>query len=576
MTLEEFQSILKKHKLDAYIVTRGNMFIGQDLLVEENRIQDLTGFTGSAGTLIVTPNKAFLCVDGRYDIQAAQQTNPAEVEILTGSRQNVYKWLNTLNNNKTYKVAYNSWTNGIKEVANWKRSFANITFIPDPSEIFDNNLNLKKTRVFEHKSEFAGVESIEKIAEITRYNQQQKLDAFLFTAADSVSWLLNLRSDALPDTPIFRAFALVDISGRVTVFADNIKLDFTPSPDIDFQPFKNLEKILKTYKKKSIGIDFDGAPQIIASLCEKHKVNYRNRFNPTLLSKAIKNPVEISGIEASHLRDGTTLCKFLYWLENNLSGLTELDVVTKLHEFRSQGENFWSESFGTIAGFGENGAIVHYQPTPETNRTLVPGSLLLLDSGAQYFDGTTDVTRTLPVGNPSSEMIDNFTLVLKAHIALASACFPQRANGVSLDKIARSVMWQQGKDYNHGTGHGVGCFLNVHEGPQNMGNLSSQHTIMENMILSIEPGYYKEGAYGIRIENLARVTAVENPDFSEPFHQFKILTLCPIDKRLVNKYLMSSGEISWLNNYHQEVFEKISPFLNKDETNWLKDACSPL
>lgn len=576
MTLEELQATLKKHKLDAYIITRNNMFIGQDLLDEENRILELTGFTGSAGTLIVTPQSATLIVDGRYKIQAVQEIDINKIQVLCHFNQSIYKWVGLNIGEKKAQIAYNSWTTPIEEPQRWQSSFPEITFIPDASEIFDNNLNLKTSNVFEHKIEFSGIESIEKIASITQYNQRQKLDAYLFTAADSVSWLLNLRSDCLPHSPIFRAYALVDKSGEVTIFSDNTKLDFEPQAGQIFLPFKSLEKVLKSYKKKNIGLDFETAPLAIKTLCDKFEVNTHRWFNPILRPKAYKNPIEIAGIEKAHLRDGTALCKFLYWFSNNSSGQTELDIVAKLHEFRSLQENFFSESFGTIAGFGSNGAIVHYQPKAETNQTLVPGSLLLLDSGAQYYDGTTDVTRTLTVGQPSQEMIDNFTLVLKAHLALASAYFPEQTNGIALDKIARSVMWRQGKNYNHGTGHGVGCFLNVHEGPQNMGNSSAQHTITENMILSIEPGYYKDENYGIRIENLARIIPVNNPDFTEPFYQFKILTLAPIDKRLVNKYLMSSEEISWLNNYHKEVFEKVSPFINKDEKTWLKDACSPL
>lgn len=276
------------------------------------------------------------------------------------------------------------------------------------------------------------------------------------------------------------------------------------------------------------------------------------------------------------MRDGVAMVRFLHWLSGNWPGKTELDVVKKLHDFRAQGENYWSESFGTIAAAGPDGAVVHYQPAAETDRKLEEGSLLLLDSGAQYFDGTTDITRTIALGTPSPEMCDNFTLVLKAHIALASQKFIDGTDGMSLDKIARSPMWNEGKDYKHGTGHGVGCFLNVHEGPQNIGMYSSSYPLRKNMILSVEPGYYQEGAYGIRIENLVRVAACEQTDFAKDFLEFKILTLCPVDKQPVNKYLMSSGEISWLNNYHKQVYERLSPFLNASEKNWLKDACSPL
>ena len=273
---------------------------------------------------------------------------------------------------------------------------------------------------------------------------------------------------------------------------------------------------------------------------------------------------------------GQSVIKFLYWLEHNWQGCNELDVVRKLHEFRAAEELFYSNSFETIAAFGPDGAIVHYQPTPQTNRELTADSVLLLDSGAQYYDGTTDITRTIAIGSPEKEIADSFTQVLKAHIAVASACFPENASGCALDGLARAQLWNFGKDYNHGTGHGVGCFLNVHEGPHSLSARNTGVPLKSGMISSIEPGYYKEGAYGIRIENLACIVNADNEEFPLPMLKFEPLTLVPIDKRLINKYLLNHHETAWLNQYHRRVFEEISPLLEPELQQWLEKACAPL
>ena len=289
--------------------------------------------------------------------------------------------------------------------------------------------------------------------------------------------------------------------------------------------------------------------------------------------KAEKNETELAGMIACHKRDGVALIQLLYWLDNNWKGKTELDVVEKLHEFRQQQNLFFSESFETIAGTAENGAIVHYQPTIKTNKILQENSLLLLDSGGQYLDGTTDVTRTIALGQPTSEMIHDFTLVLKGHIALSQAVFPEGTCGLCLDVLARRPLWREGKDFKHGTGHGVGCFGNVHEGPNRISSNGSLYGFKKNMITSIEPGYYKENAYGIRIENL--VYSKVSAEY-ENYLEFEPLTLVPIDKRLIDVYLLDSGERDWLNNYHRKVYESLAACVNDNVKKWLKASCSPL
>lgn len=401
----------------------------------------------------------------------------------------------------------------------------------------------------------------EKIADLTEFMRQNKLDAFLLTACDSVSWLLNLRSDCLPDTPIVRAFAFINALGEVSLFTT----DFT-----------KLESELKNYKNRTVGMDCKRSPRALFSLMKKHKIWIENLPDPVQNRKAVKNPVEISGLRKAHLRDGAAVVRLLIWLEQNYNGQTELDVVKKLHDLRAAETNFFSNSFETIAGFAANGAIVHYQPSEATSRKLASGSLLLLDSGAQYLDGTTDITRTIALGSPAPEMIRDFTVVLKAHIALASACFPDGTPGLALEPSPAERLWKCGKNYNHGTGHGVGFFLNVHEGPVSISSRNALTPLAENMITSIEPGYYKENAYGIRIENLARVTHHNSPDFEIPMLCFETLTFVPLDKKLIDKYLLSEEERTWLNNYHRQVFERIAPLLNEAEKDWLRNACAPL
>lgn len=565
MTLTELQTLLKKHNYDVYVVTRNNMFLGQDILPEENKIMELTGFSGSAGQLIVFQDKATLLVDGRYEIQSKLETNPDEVDVIV--TKNVC-WLyikKHFKDKKKITVAYNPWCQSIEDIDYAQKYFPNFKYIEDKYNLLGSQLSTKVSTIFEHKIEYAGISREEKISLIVDFLKKAALDAYLFTAADSVSWLLNLRSDCLPDTPLVRAFALVDKNANYTLFGDNIE-------GITVQPLSALEKALRKYKKNKLGLDVLKTPQKIASL----KPDYKFLTDPVYELKAVKNPIELQGMKNAHLRDAIAVVNFLHWLDNNWQGKTELDIVEKLYSFRKKNELFYSNSFETIAGFGSNGAIVHYQPKTETNLELKAGSLLLLDSGAQYFDGTTDITRTIAIGIPNTNMVNDFTTVLKCHIELASAYFPENTSGSRLDSICRRQLWALGKDFNHGTGHGVGCFLNVHEGPQNISSRDNHKPFLPGMITSIEPGYYKEGEYGIRIENLAYIDKVKDATFDKPMLKFEYLTLVPIDKRLINKYLLSDGEKEWLNQYHRTVFDKLQNLLIDEVKEWLKEACSPI
>ena len=416
--------------------------------------------------------------------------------------------------------------------------------------------------VKERSSVYAGASRKDKLRLLIDIMQAGGADYYLVTAADSVSWLLNIYAKDLQCSPVVRAYALIDKNGEVKLIADNLQTDL---PVCTFDKFENW---LKTQTAKIL--------YTAASIPSRLKKILKNGVpvqDICQLQKVEKNETELQGMINCHRRDGVALVKLLYWLQNNWRGKTELEVVQKLHELRQEQDLFFEESFETIAGAAENGAIVHYQPTEKTNRKLQENNLLLLDSGGQYFDGTTDVTRTVALGIPSAEMIHDFTLVLKGHIALERAIFPKETSGVQLDVLARLPLWREGKDYKHGTGHGVGCFGNVHEGPNRISNKGSMYGFKANMVTSIEPGYYKENAYGIRIENL--VYSKPSKKY-ENFLEFEILTLVPIDKKLIDVYLLDAGEQDWLNNYHRKVYESLAACVNDDEKKWLKESCSPL
>ncbi|MCQ2741350.1 MAG: aminopeptidase P family protein, partial [Alphaproteobacteria bacterium] len=406
---------------------------------------------------------------------------------------------------------------------------------------------------------YTGISTEEKISYMTKFCADNKLDAYLITECDSVSWLMNLRSDLIKDTPVLRAYALVSATGEVSLYTND---------------FVTLENELDAYKNKTIGVTFNRTPKKLQTLLKSSHIWIRNLNNPIIDWKAEKNPVEISGFKSCHIRDAAAVIKFMHWLDTNWQTTDELGVVNKLHEFRKEQDNFYSNSFETIAGFGPNGAIIHYQPTPETNKKLESDSILLLDSGAQYFDGTTDITRTIALGAPSAEIINSYTQVLKSHIAVSSAIFPLETPGTALDTLARAALWKFGKDYAHGTGHGVGHFLSVHEGPQSISN-KNMVSLKKGMITSIEPGFYKEGAYGIRLENLALVKETTT-DFMSPMLCFEPLTLVPFDLRLINKALLTQEELNWINAYHQKVYDTVSPLLKSETATWLKQKTLPL
>lgn len=559
MTLHEIQRTMIQRQIPALIITRNNMFLGEDVLPSENKILELTGFSGSAGMLFVEYDKCSLFVDGRYEIQARQQTNPNQVTVVDCSGDPLEKIAQICKTKLYSTIAANPWCLSINAV-NRLTQIHKLIFVP-VEDLPKGILADKPINCFIDK--YAGKSNREKCREVALQNTLAG-SATLICAADQVSWLANIRSDTLPDTPIVRAYAVLDESSKLRLFADHCK-------DKAVLPLSKLRDFLIRYEGKQVLADFDDTPQKILEILPPDVTLKPLQHNFVASMKMAKNNVEIKGFERAHLRDGVAVTKFLCWLDKHWQSLTELDVVKKLHAYRARQDLFFSESFGTIAATGAHAAIIHYQPTLESNARLEPDSVLLLDSGGQYYDGTTDVTRTIALGNPPDEIKEHFTLVLKAHIALASAIFPDKTPGNMLDALARSILWREGLNYNHGTGHGVGHFSNVHEGPFAI-SPKNQCKIGCGYVVSNEPGYYKEGHYGIRIENMV----VTKPHKFTNYLEFADLTLIPIDKRLIKAYLLSDGEQAWLNNYHQKVWDCLAPLMSKEEKTWLESACSPL
>lgn len=562
MKLAEIQKKLAESKTEAYLVTHGNRFLGQDILSGEHKLKHLCGFSGSAGLLAITEKSAFLFVDGRYELQARQETDSAEITVVDENPvpENAVRFLTERN---IRRIGYDGWCVSETEIRELREKYPETEFADLGDFVEIDNAGIVK--VCEREVKYSGESREEKILRLQKIMRGRAADYWLLTSADSISWLLNIYARDLPYSPVVRAYALLSADGNVTLLGNNLQTKFSHKNMAEMPQFLGGLKGKILYSAAEI-------PSQLLSLLPSDIVG-ENISDVCQDYKARKNPTELQGMINCHIRDGVALSGFLCWLDKNRQGLTELDVVHKLHEFRAAQTLFFSESFATIAGAAEHGAVVHYEPEEKTNIPLKENSLLLLDSGAQYYDGTTDVTRTVAIGEPSAEMKKMFTLVLKSHIALAAARFPKGTAGVKLDALAREPLWRAGLDFKHGTGHGVACFGNVHEGPQRIAAGGSLYGFQASMVTSIEPGVYLENRYGIRIENLAYTAEV--PDCPE-FLEFKYLTLVPIDKRLIEAYLLEQGERDWLNAYHHQVYESLAAYVNDEEKKWLKEACSPL
>ncbi len=590
--LADLRAALGRHGLDGFVVPLADEHQGEYVARRSRRLAWLTGFTGSAGLALILAEKAALFTDGRYTLQIENQTDGALYERHHVTESPPYAWLEA-NLSAGMKMGFDPWLHSADQRRRLGEACARVGAELRPCEAnpLDEVWHAQPPRpvapIVPQDIQFAGRESADKRREIAGQVKQAGAAAAFLSAPDSIAWLLNVRGADVECAPLPQSFVLLEADGRVQWFVDSRKqvaeLAAHLGNEISSAAPEALGVALDSLGAagKPVMLDLATAPDWAVQRLRGAGAAIIEKPDPCALPKACKNAAELNGIRAAHLRDGLALTRFLYWLSglDGSEGVTELMAVEKLAAFRAGGAHYRGPSFDTISGAAANGAIVHYRVTPESDRALEAGSLYLVDSGGQYLDGTTDVTRTVAIGAPTAEYRDRFTRVLKGHIALARARFPAGTTGTQLDSLARQFLWQAGLDYDHGTGHGVGAYLNVHEGPQRISKHPSQAALEPGMIVSNEPGYYKAGAYGIRIENLVTVVAATGLEGAErPTLAFETLTLAPIDRALVDLALMNEEELDWLDAYHAMVRERLAPELAPwpDVAEWLAGAAAPL
>lgn len=547
----------------------------------------ISGFNGSAGTMMVGLESAGLWTDSRYFLQGSQQIEGTGIELMKmglPETLDIVPWL--MENLKSGdRVGVNAQMFSVNAFASMRADLKMVGIelisIDLIAKVWTDRPALPKNPFFVFDTQFSGVSTLDKLSNLRLVLKKERANIFVLSALDDIAWLFNIRGKDVSFNPVVIAFAMVE-EDKATLFIDEDKLtdetrSYLDKMEVSIAPYLSIYERLKTIKNSETVL-VDGA-KFNQSLFESVPAAcaIRNTMSPVFKLKSIKNEIEMKGVRNAMLKDGVALTKFFIWLEKELhSGkLTEVNIDEKLYKFRSEQENFKGESFSTIAGFGPHGAIVHYRAEPETASTLNDKNILLLDSGGQYLDGTTDITRTVALGTPTIKQKTDFTLVLKGHIALATVVFPVGTRGSQLDILARKSMWNLGINYGHGTGHGVGHFLNVHEGPQSIRMDENPVTLQVGMFMSNEPGLYRTDGYGIRIENLIHVIPAVKTEFGQ-FLQFETVTLFPIDQVLIDIEMLDDEEINWLNDYHKRVYNTISPRLTEEEREWLSKKCSKL
>ena len=580
---------LARRGLDALVVPKADRHQNEYLPASEERLAWLTGFTGSAGRAVVLPDRAALFVDGRYTLQAREQVDGALFEVVLVSDTTPERWLEA-NLPAGAKLGYDPWLHTSADVEKLAAACAaaDATLVatePNPLDaIWTDRPAPPLGPAVLHDLRHAGEEASAKLERIRAEIAKARADALVVSNPTNIVWAFNIRGADVPHTPLTLAFAIVPREGRPSLYVDGRKLSNAVRDALealaDVREPDDFASALRALGEahKTVRLDQTSAVEALGRLVTEAGGKATRGTDPITEMKAVKNAAEIAGAHAAQRRDGAAIARFLAWFDREApSGrLSEIDCVAALETFRRETGELKDVAFATIAGSGPNGAIVHYRVTQATNRTISPGELFLLDSGGQYRDGTTDVTRTIAVGTPSEEMRARFTRVLKGHIAIARAVFPDGVAGAQLDSFARQYLWAAGADYDHGTGHGVGSYLAVHEGPASI-HKSNLTPLKRGMILSNEPGYYKTGAYGIRIENL--VLVVEGPQVEgadKPLNAFETLTLAPIDRRLVAPALLTSDEIAWLDAYHARVLAEIAPLVDAETRIWLAQATAAL
>jgi Xaa-Pro aminopeptidase len=587
--VQALRAELARRGLTGFIVPRADRHQNEYVPEADERLAWLTGFTGSAGVAVVLRERAALFVDGRYTLQVRQQIDQSLFAVEHLGDNPPHQWLEK-NLTAEDRIGYDPWLHTVDSVERLAKACAanGAALVAVEPDLFDAIWTDRPPQplgaVVLHDIAFAGEAAVTKLARIRPEIGKLKADALVLSDPHCVAWTFNIRGSDVQHTPLPLAFAIIPREGRPALYVDGRKLANEVRDSLetlaDVREPASFARDLGRLgeEKKTVRIDQATAADALARLITSHGGKLSRGPDPIVVMKAVKNSVEIEGAKAAHRRDGAAVVRFLAWLEGAAAGgrLSEIEAVEALESFRRETGKLKDVSFPTIAGAGPNGAIVHYRVTRKTNRMIVPGSLFLVDSGAQYLDGTTDITRTLAVGAPSEEMRERFTRVLKGHIAIARATFPDGTNGSQLDPFARQFLWQAGLDFDHGTGHGVGSYLSVHEGPARLSKLGTV-ALKRGMILSNEPGYYKTDQYGIRIESL--VLVVEAPAVAgaeKPLNAFETLTLAPIDRRLIKPDLLTSEEHQWLDAYHARVLAGLAQLLDAPTRTWLEAATAPI
>ena len=583
--INRLRKLLKEYRIDAYILPGTDPHQNEYIPEIWQRRKWITGFTGSYGNFAITHKASGLWTDSRYFIQAESELKETEITLFklnTPNTPDIQEWtINSLKPGSTVGLdpCLVSYRESEKIIERFTNKDIKIKWIENNliDILWDTKTVSSDTAISIHHEKYSGKTINDKLNELKGKLKNIKADLHIISTLDSIAWLFNLRGNDIKYNPIFLSYAVITKSKakifiRNTIISNEVKTYLKDYADI--YPYDDFKKHLSRYSNMNILIDPIHTNKWITDIISGKSNNLIFENSPLVILKSKKNPTEISGFKNAHIRDGIALCKFFYWLKNEITKnqITEISASDKLEYFRSNQELYRGPSFHTISAYAEHGAIVHYSATEKTNSTLTQNGLFLIDSGAQYLDGTTDITRTISLGNPTKKEIFYFTNVLKCHINLADAVFPEGTKGSQIDALARIYLWKIGEDFGHGTGHGIGSYLNVHEGPCRISSQCSDNEVPleENMFLSIEPGFYKQGHFGIRIENLVIVTKDKKiSSDNKSFYFFEPVTLCPFDINLIDKNLLSEKEINYLNNYHNKVYHSLKDYLTEEEREWL-------
>ena len=585
--IRALRMMLKSEAISAFIIPSTDPHLSEYVASYWKTREWISGFTGSAGTIVILKDKAGLWTDSRYFLQAAQQLEGTDItlykEMLPETPTIIEFICQNLLPGETVGIDGKMFSANQVEQMKQKLETANV-HLKDygdlPGKIWNNRPDMPDAPTFIYDLKYAGKSCEEKIASIRTEIQKQGTDGLFISALDEIAWTLNLRGSDVHCNPVIISYLLIT-QNNITFFVSPQKIteeikNYLEEQQVSIQPYSETEDYLRKLNIKSISLNPNQTNYAIYSAINPAcRINHCN--SPITLLKAIRNEQEIAGIHAAMRRDGIALVRFLKWLEEAVVSEkeTELSIDQKLHEYRAAQTLYMGESFDTIAGYREHAAIVHYSATPDTNAILYPKGFLLIDSGAQYLDGTTDITRTIALGELTEEEKTDYTLILKGHIALAMAKFPAGTRGSQLDVLARMPIWQYKMNFLHGTGHGVGHFLSVHEGPQSIRMNENPVVLQPGMVTSNEPGVYKAGKHGIRTENLTLVRRAGEGMFGD-YLEFETITLCPICKKGIIKKMLTEVEVTWLNTYHQNVYDQLAPDLNEEEKMWLKEATAAI